>query len=159
MDTASLIAEIKSRPAHDVRCERILVAIDGSHASFHAATWAIELGRRTGAELTVLMVVDYDAHVSAFEQVSTSGYLPAELKISAYRLLAELMHEIPHNVRAHPRVAEGNPGETIVAVAAEEESDLIVMGTRGFGTFERIAFGSVSSYVSKHSHCPVFLSK
>ena len=142
MDTASLIAEIKSRPAHDVRCERILVAIDGSHASFHAATWAIELGRRT-----------------AFEQVSTSGYLPAELKISAYRLLAELMHEIPHNVRAHPRVAEGNPGETIVAVAAEEESDLIVMGTRGFGTFERLAFGSVSSYVSKHSHCPVFLSK
>ena len=62
-------------------------------------------------------------------------------------------------VRAHPRVAEGNPGETIVAVAAEEESDLIVMGTRGFGTFERIAFGSVSSYVSKHAHCPVFLSK
>ena len=101
MDTASLIAEIKSLPAHDVRCERILVAIDGSHASFHAAAWAIELGRRTGAELTVLMVVDYDAHVSAFEQVSTSGYLPAELKISAYRLLAELMHEIPHNVRAH----------------------------------------------------------
>ena len=91
MDTASLIAEIKSRPAHDVRCERILVAIDGSHASFHAATWAIELGRRTGAELTVLMVVDYDAHVSAFEQVSTSGYLPAELKIAAYRLLAELI--------------------------------------------------------------------
>ena len=139
MDTASLIAEIKSLPAHDVRCERILVAIDGSHASFHAAAGAIELGRRTGAELTVLMVVDYDAHVSAFEQVSTSGYLPAELKISAYRLLAELMPEL--------------------AVAAEEESDLIVMGTRGFGTFERIAFGSVSSYVSKHAHCPVFLSK
>ena len=43
MDTASLIAEIKSLPAHDVRCERILVAIDGSHASFHAAAWAIDI--------------------------------------------------------------------------------------------------------------------
>lgn len=105
------------------------------------------------------MVVDYDAHVSAFEQVSMSGYMPAELKIAAYRFLAELMHEIPRSVPAHPRVEEGNPGEVIVAAAAEEESHLIVMGTRGFGTFERLAFGSVSTYVSQHAHCPVLLTK
>ncbi len=159
MDIPSLIAEIGSRPAHAVRCARILVPIDGSEASLHAAAWAIDLGRSVGAALTVLMVVDYDAHVSALEQVSMSGYMPAELKIAAYQFLAELMHEIPRSVRAHPRVAEGTPGETIVAVAAEEESDLIVMGTRGFGTFERLAFGSVSSYVSKYAHCPVLLTK
>ncbi|WP_295165058.1 universal stress protein [Selenomonas sp. F0473] len=159
MDMTSLIAEIGSRPAHEISCRRILVPVDGSHASMHAAGWAIELARAAEAELTVLMVVDYDAHVSALEQVSTSGYMPAELKISAYRLLAELMHEIPRSIRAHLRVEEGNPGEMIVAVAAEEESNLIVMGMRGFGTFERLAFGSVSSYVSKHAQCAVLLSK
>ena len=110
MDTASLIAEIKSRPAHDVRCERILVAIDGSHASFHAATWAIELGRRTGAELTVLMVVDYDAHVSAFEQVSTSGYLPAELLDELGRLLGANLGQMVSRVPVDEQI-EDDPGD------------------------------------------------
>ena len=45
------------------------------------------------------------------------------------------------------------------AVAAEEESHLIVMGSRGFGTLERIAFGSVSTHVTRHAHCPVLLAK
>ena len=43
--------------------------------------------------------------------------------------------------------------------AAEEESHLIVMGSRGFGTFEGIAFGSVSTHVTRHAHCPVLLAK
>ena len=121
--------------------------------------WAIELSRAADAELTILMVIDYDAHISAFEQVSMSGYLPAELKVAAYCFLAELMHEIPCSVRAHTRVEEGDPAEVTVAVAAEEESHLIVMGSRGFGTFKRIAFGSVSTHVTRHAHCPVLLAK
>ena len=149
MDRASLISEIQSRPVQTIVCERILVPIDGSLASMHAVEWAIELARVSGAELTI----------PAFEQVSMSGYLPAELKIAAYRFLAELMHEIPRTVRAHTRVEAGDPAEVTVAVAAEEESHLIVMGSRGFGTFERIAFGSVSTYVTHHAHCPVLLEK
>ena len=159
MDTASLISEIQSRPAQTIVCDRILVPIDGSPASMHAVEWAIDLARAADAELTILMVIDYDAHISAFEQVSMSGYLPSELKIAAYRFLAELMHEIPRSVRAHTCVEEGDPGEVTVAVAAEEESHLIVMGSRGFGTFERIAFGSVSTYVTHHAHGPVLLVK
>lgn len=152
-------SEIQSRPAQTIVCERILVPIDGSPASMHAVEWAIELSRAADAELTILMVIDYDAHISAFEQVSMSGYLPAELKVAAYRFLAELMHEIPRSVRAHTRVEEGDPAEVMVAVAAEEESHLIVMGSRGFGTSERIAFGSVSTHVTRHAHCPVLLAK
>ena len=138
MDTASLISEIQSRPAQTIVCDRILVPIDGSPASMHAVEWAIDLARAADAELTILMVIDYGAHISAFEQVSMSGYLPSELKIAAYRFLAELV---------------------TVAVAAEEESHLIVMGSRGFGTFERIAFGSVSTYVTHHAYSPVLLVK
>ena len=63
------------------------------------------------------------------------------------------------SVRAHTRVEEGDPAEVTVAVAAEEESHLIVMGSRGFGTLERIAFGSVSTHVTRHAHCPVLLAK
>lgn len=70
MDRASLISEIQSRPAQTIVCERILVPIDGSPASMHAVEWAIELSRAADAELTILMVIDYDAHIFAFERIA-----------------------------------------------------------------------------------------
>lgn len=120
---------------------------------------AIHLAAATGAELTLLMVVDYNKNVAAFEQVSLGGYVPAELKVAAYRFLADLMHLIPSEIRAQPRVEAGDPRELIVSVAEEEESDLIVMGSRGFGTFRSLLVGSVSRFVLEQAPCPVLLVK
>ena len=54
---------------------------------------------------------------------------------------------------------EEHPGEVMVVIAVKDESRLIVVGLRGFGTFERIAFGSVSTYITHHAHCPILLEK
>ena len=127
--------------------------------AFKAVLDAIHLAAATGAELTLLMVVDYNKNVAAFEQVSLGGYVPAELKVAAYRFLADLMHLIPSEIRAQPRVEAGDPRELIVSVAEEEESDLIVMGSRGFGTFCSLLVGSVSRFVLEQAPCPVLLVK
>ena len=154
-----LIDEIRSRPKQKIECNRILVPTDGSGQAFKAVNQAIHLAAVTGAELTVMMVVDLNRNVSAFEQVSLSGYIPAELKIAAYQFLADLMHVIPTEIRAHTKVEVGDPGECIAHVAEEEESDLIVMGCRGFGAIRSLLMGSVSNYVIKHVKCPVLLIK
>lgn len=159
MSNEALIQEIMTRPRQEIRCERILVPTDGSGQAFMATKEAIRLARATGAELTLLMVVDYDREVAAFEQVSLSGYVPAELKIAAYQYLAELMHVIPVELKAHTRVEVGIPEEIIPAVAAEEESDLIVMGSRGFGAVHSFLVGSVSRAVLQQTNCPVLLCK
>lgn len=159
MDTAGLIEEIKKRPQQKIKCDRILLPTDGSGQAFKAAREAIQLAAATQAEITLLMVVDYNQNVAAFEQVSLSGYVPAELKIAAYQFLADLMHVIPSEIHAHTRVEVGSPGEVIVSVAEEEESDLIVMGSHGFGTFRSIIQGSVSRFVTQYATCPVLLCK
>ena len=69
------------------------------------------------------------------------------------------MHVIPSEIHAHTRVEVGSPGEVIVSVAEEEESDLIVMGSHGFGTFRSIIQGSVSRFVTQYATCPVLLCK
>lgn len=160
-EAKNLAQEIEKRPVEEsaVSCERILVPTDGSGQAFMAVQKAIELARATGAGLTLLMTVDLNRNVAAFEQVSLSGYVPAELKIAAYQYLADLMHVVPLEVHAHVRVEIGVPGETILDVAEEEESDLIVMGCRGFGTFRSLILGSVSSYVLQHAACPVLVVK
>ena len=159
MEREELIEEIQHRKPQTIRCDRILVPTDGSGQAFRAVNEAIQLAAGTGAQLTVLMVVDLNKHVAAFEQVSLSGYVPAELKIAAYQFLADLMHVIPSEIKARTRVEVGNPSEVICDVADEEQSDLIIMGSRGFGTFRSMLVGSVSHYVLQPAHCPVLIDK
>jgi len=53
------------------------------------------------------------------------------------------------------KVLVGDVAEKIVEYAAEEEGDLIVMGTHGYKGLERIMFGSVADQVVKTAPCPV----
>ena len=105
------------------------------------------------------MTVDLNDHVSAFEQVSLSGYVSAELKIAAYQFLADLMHVIPSDIPAHARVEAGDPADMIIEVAAQEESDLIVIGSRGMSSLKSFFMGNVSAQVLRRASCPVLVSK
>jgi nucleotide-binding universal stress UspA family protein len=51
----------------------------------------------------------------------------------------------------------GNPGEAIVALAQERRADLIVVGTRRKGFFERLVEGSVLQEVVRHTPCDVLV--
>ena len=140
-----------------IQLDKILVPIDGSRQAFEAAKRAVYIAGLNNAEVTLLCVVDLNKEVAAFEQVSLSGYVPAELKEGAYNLLTELMHEIPREVKAKAKVEVGTPAEVIVETAQDGEFDLIVMGSRGFGTLKSLIMGSVSQYVLQHAHCPVLV--
>ena len=140
-----------------IQLDKILVPIDGSKQAFEAAKRAVYIAGLNNAEVTLLCVVDLNKEVAAFEQVSLSGYVPSELKEGAYNLLTELMHEIPREVKAKAKVEVGTPAEVIVETAQDGEFDLIVMGSRGFGTLKSLIMGSVSQYVLQHAHCPVLV--
>ncbi len=148
-----------NRRSSSVRCDCILVPVDGSKVSYHALLEAIELAEAASAELVLLMVVDYNENIAAFERVTISGDVSAELRISAYKFLSELMHEVPANIPARIRVETGKPGACIADVAEEEACDLIVMGSSGFGTFRRALFGSTSQYVLRYADCPILFCK
>jgi nucleotide-binding universal stress UspA family protein len=54
-------------------------------------------------------------------------------------------------------VAEGDPIEALVAAA--EDADLLVLGTRGRSQFAGLLLGSVSQACAAHASCPVVLVK
>ena len=54
-------------------------------------------------------------------------------------------------------VVEGEAKQVILDEADRIDPDLIVLGSRGYGTFQRLLLGSVSNAVAQHAKCSVLI--
>ncbi|MCH4158486.1 MAG: universal stress protein [Acidaminococcaceae bacterium] len=159
MTEKQVTATTPAAPLTPTEIKKILVPVDGTVPSRHAISMAIYLAQACDAEITLLTVIDLNKHISAFEQVSTGGYIPAEVKEKAYQLQAELMHEIPNSVRAKMLIEIGAPAEKVVEICATQHFDLIILGTRGRTELKSFMLGSVSEYTLHHTTLPVLVVK
>ncbi|HYC82803.1 MAG TPA: universal stress protein, partial [Solirubrobacterales bacterium] len=66
---------------------------------------------------------------------------------------------IPRDVGVTARLERGEAAATILRIAREEESDLIVMGSHGHSRIHRALLGSVSEKVLAQSEIPVLLMR
>jgi nucleotide-binding universal stress UspA family protein len=69
--------------------------------------------------------------------------------------MEQLCREQKADFRVIQRV--GSPAEQILKFACTQEPDLIVMGSRGMGTFKSLLLGSVSEQVAEHATVPVLV--
>jgi nucleotide-binding universal stress UspA family protein len=135
--------------------ERILVAIDGSEASFHAFEKALELAGLTRATLLALAVEGplpaYAATIGEIEEVQRE-------KDAFFRQLARRIEEqaeaagVPIEVELRP----GHAAELIVRYASEVGADLIVLGHRGHFLRDHL-LGSTADRVAESAVCPVMI--
>ena len=139
--------------------QHILVPVDGSEPSRRALEKAVYLAQKCGSSLTLLTVVDMNKEINSFEQVSTGGYIPGELKEKGYKLLLKLMPLIPDTIHAEAVVQIGYPAQNIVTYSEEHPVDLIIIGNRGLSGLKKILLGSVSNYVLLRSHVPILIMK
>ena len=135
----------------------ILVPIDGSAAADNALKYAITVAQAFSAKLTIVYIVDLNAHMSAFEQVSGGGYIPEEIKQKGYSVLRAAEREVPTGLNADIRLEIGSPARRILDIAEDDGIDLIVMGSRGLSKAKQILLGSVSHNVLVRATCPVMI--
>ena len=62
-------------------------------------------------------------------------------------------------VKMDIRIEEGRPAHVIIEVAEKENSDLIVVGHRGYGLVEGWILGSVTKEIVNSSKIPVLIIK
>lgn len=58
-------------------------------------------------------------------------------------------------LKVSTEIVQGSPRQVIVDKAEKWHADLIVMGSRGLGAWNRLLLGSVSSAVVHHAKCSV----
>jgi nucleotide-binding universal stress UspA family protein len=79
-----------------------------------------------------------------------------ELMKQATRDLVELKaRATDRGIPVHTRIATGIPSEEVLAAAAAEDSDLIVVGTRGRTGLEHVVLGSTAERIIRTAPCPV----
>jgi nucleotide-binding universal stress UspA family protein len=135
--------------------DRILVAIDGSEASDHAFTKAVELARLTQGALHALAVEGplpaYAATIGEVEEVKREKDAFFGALCARAREQAEVA-----GVSIDVELRPGHAAELIVAVAREIHADLIVLGHRGHFLRDHL-LGSTADRVAEHASCPVMI--
>jgi len=140
---------------------KILCTTDFSDPSYRGVRTADELARHFDAELIVV-------HVTHAIPVPISGdsvLLAHPLDVEEHRLLLanHAMDSLDKAVRSACQqpilvrqvVRHGVPADEIVALAAEEGIDLIVIATHGHTGLHRFILGSVTERVVRTASCPV----
>jgi nucleotide-binding universal stress UspA family protein len=56
------------------------------------------------------------------------------------------------------RTAEGNPAEELLALARNEEVDLVAAGRRGHGPLHELLVGNVAEKLLQLAPCPLLLA-
>jgi nucleotide-binding universal stress UspA family protein len=136
--------------------EYILLAVDGSEHSYHAARMAADLARAMKSE-RLRIIVAYDRIPPYLGEPNLQHAIDARL-LEAQSILqkaVEAVGDVPAEI--HTELIEGDAAEAIINVAKVRESSVIVMGSRGLGMLAGLVLGSTSQKVVSHAPCPVLI--
>jgi nucleotide-binding universal stress UspA family protein len=120
----------------------IVVGTDGSDTAMRAIDKAVRLAKHVEGKILV---------VCATSNIGLHDYKAMEiLKEASERLsAAEVAHDTMYR--------EGKPDEVMIAVAAEHEADLIVLGNVGMGKAHRLRTGPIPERIASSAPCDVLI--
>ena len=124
----------------------ILFPTDFSSVSRHALSYAVLLGERFQAQLTLVHVLH-----SVLEPDHFTRKAPAYSREAAEPLLQELAAEVSGRVNCQYRIMDGLIAESVGALADEIGADLIVAGTAGAGTSPEVVASSYAADLIAHT--------
>jgi len=143
--------------------KKILVPTDFSKLSINALEVAIEIGKKSNAEITLLHVVE-EAGQSSFsiagEWRTTENWAD---KLFTLKLLEKAKDQLEKlvmdprfsAVKINGELRLGNAFHGMRTIIVENKVDLVVMGTRGRSDIEAMVIGSNTERVVRHAKCPV----
>ncbi len=138
-----------------MKADKILFPTDFSHCGDAALRLATALARDCGATLIIV-------HVEEPPIAYGGGEMYYGVPEPASEDLQRMLEQVVPTDRAVPyehRLVTGDPASAVAQLAAEENADMIVMGTHGRTGLTRLLMGSVAEAVVRRAPCPVLTYK
>jgi nucleotide-binding universal stress UspA family protein len=137
--------------------KRLLVAYDGSEASTKAIDLAVQCSTPDD-ELVILTVIPAALVESTFTNMLlptidlSTVVSPGTFKEKAMESLGKIAKNLEGKVgKVDIAVEAGDPADEILLVAKKYDSDIILVGYKGYGKEGRFLLGSVTDKVVRHA--------
>lgn len=139
---------------------KILFPVDFSERCREAAPHVKWMADAFGASVMLIHVVEMPLGVYGPPEM---GVLPdrellKQLRPRAQEQLDSFRDMHLWDVPVDTQVCDGDPAQVITRVAKEQDANLIMMPTHGYGPFRRFMLGSVTAKVLHDAECPVWTS-
>src|ERR1051325_4870645 len=141
---------------------KIILATDGSPCSDTAVNELARMPLPADTQVRVISVVEPPAPLVAEPYMGVVGYFEEVERVSRQHALevveqaaARLRASQGSSVQVSTDVIKGSPKRAIVEEADEWTADLVVVGSHGYKSWERMLLGSVSQAVAAHARCSV----
>ena len=146
----------RARATSRLPFKRVLCPLDFSPSSEAALEFAFSLAQESEAEIELLHVLEWanDQPLSHLKYIAPEyhAYREQDANVRLSRLVPEQVRDW---CTPTTHVAHGKPHEEILACAARERSDVIVMGVQGRNAADIMLFGSTTNQVVRRATCPV----
>jgi nucleotide-binding universal stress UspA family protein len=137
--------------------KRLLVAYDGSEASTKAIDVAVQCSTPDD-ELVILTVIPAALVESTFTNMLlptidlSTVVTPGTFKEKAMESLGKIAKNLEGRIgKVDVAVEAGDPADEILLVAKKYDSDIIIVGYKGYGKEGRFLLGSVTDKVVRHA--------
>ena len=141
---------------------KILLAVDGSAYSDAAIEEVVRRPWPPKSEVKVITAVETPIIVGMEPWAASSEYfesLDKSVREAADRVIQNALTKLQatddKSLKISSEVIQGSPRQVIVEEAERWNADLVIMGSRGLGTWNRLLLGSVSNSVVHHAKCSV----
>ena len=136
----------------------ILVATGPSPWSSNAVDTAIRLAAHLRVELVIVHILEDDPQFQLQGSVTSDPQLRAEMEATGQHIVMQAAERAAQAQVSHRTVTLwGGIPEQIVALAATNHCDLIVMGTRHLTGDKRLMTGRICNAVIATAPCPVLV--
>lgn len=140
--------------------KKILVPIDGSEHAKKAIEFATNTALQYDATVYLMHVVaETKIPEEVLHYIESERYAEPPETIYPHLVADGIIQSAEKDVKGrgikevHTHVAKGDPAEEIVEFARENAIDMIIIGSRGLGSFKGLLLGSVSSKVCHTAEC------
>jgi len=139
----------------DRAAKRIVVGVDGSEPSKRALAWAARQAKEFGVPLQVVITWELPATYGWAAPLPEGLDLEGDSRGVVTDEVAEVIGPDAANLDLTLSIIEGHPAA--VLLRESETASLLVVGSRGHGSFAGMLLGSVGHHLVAHSHCPVVI--
>lgn len=141
--------------------KKALIALDGSAPSFRAVEAALKMAGSI-EEISLVHVVNIP-HVNVSADGQSMDFFSSqyynELTKTAQEVLDKAEQMLVPYHKPTKIIESGPPAETILHMAEKDHYDLIIMGSRGLNSLQKLFLGSVSNKVLSLAQPAVMLVK